>query len=253
MTRYGTLGDYRFSNTEEAGVDIRGAKVYGRGDEKLGEIDDVVFDEATGAIVYIVVDTGGWLKSKRFIVPPDRIRPCMQHENDFLVDLTKQQIESFPPYDRHELTSEEKWADYENRYRSKWVEDPVMHREATDRNITPTTKQQVHAGSGAIPAVPGTGTRSSAGTGSPDPAMVSSDAGVSRDESLEELDNETDITALHPEVDMQPTANAPGYRWTTFEDTLRRRREDVLQSSIDNVKRADQQAERERLDRRKAS
>ena len=27
--------------------------------------------KATGAIVYIVVDTGGWLKSKRFIVPPD--------------------------------------------------------------------------------------------------------------------------------------------------------------------------------------
>lgn len=228
MTRYGTLGDYRFSNTEEAAGDIRGAKIYGRGDDKLGEIDDVVFDEVTGAIVYIVVDTGGWLKSKRFILPPDRIRPSMQHENDFLVDLTKEQIESFPPYDGHELTSEEKWADYEQRYRSKWVENPVMHREATDRNITPTTKQQLDAASGAIPT-----------------------AGVSRDENLEELDNETDITALHPEVDMQPTAMNPGYRWTTFEETLRRRREDVLQSSIDNAKKADRQAERDPL--RKAS
>ena len=26
MTRYGTLGDYRFSNTEEAAIDIRGCE-----------------------------------------------------------------------------------------------------------------------------------------------------------------------------------------------------------------------------------
>ena len=36
MARYGTLGDYRFSNTQEAAIDIRGSKVYGPGDEKLG-------------------------------------------------------------------------------------------------------------------------------------------------------------------------------------------------------------------------
>ena len=58
MARYGTLGDYRFSDTQEAALDIRGAKIYGPGDHKLGEIDDVVFDEATGAIVFLVVDTG---------------------------------------------------------------------------------------------------------------------------------------------------------------------------------------------------
>src|SRR5262249_49079249 len=73
MARYGTLGDYRFSDTQEAALDIRGAKVYGPKDHKLGEIDDVVFDEATGAIIYVVVDTGGWLSSKRFIVPPAEV------------------------------------------------------------------------------------------------------------------------------------------------------------------------------------
>jgi len=151
MARYGTLGDYRFNDTQEAAIDIRGSKVYGLKDQELGKIDDVVFDEATGAIVFVVVDTGGWLSSNKFIVPPQEIRPSLQHENDFLVDLTKEQIESFPPYDGKALTSEEEWADYESRYRSKWVESPVMHREATDRNITPTTQQQVGAGSGMIP------------------------------------------------------------------------------------------------------
>ena len=35
MARYGTLGDYRFTDTEEAAVDIRGSKVYGLKDQEL--------------------------------------------------------------------------------------------------------------------------------------------------------------------------------------------------------------------------
>lgn len=223
MARYGTLGDYRFTDTAEAAHDIRGAKVYGPKDQKLGEIDDVIFDGATGAIIFVVVDTGGWLTSKRFIVPPEEIRPSLQHDEDFLVDLTKEQIESFPAYDGAALSSEEQWADYEKRYRSKWVEHPVMHREGTDRNVTPTTKQQVNAGSGTIP----TGASSSA------------------------ADIDTGITAVHQEASMDVSPNGPTLRWNAFEDTLRRRREEVLESSIRNAKKADRESA-DRFDRRKA-
>lgn len=222
MARYGTLGDYRFSNTHEAAIDIRGAKLYGRGDEKLGTVDDVVFDEATGAVIFVVVDTGGWLSSKKFVVPPQEIRPSLQHEDDFHVDLTKEQIERFPAYDGTALTSEEQWVDYENRYRSQWVENPVMHREATDRNITPTTKQQIDAGSGTIP------------TSETDTA-------------------ELEVTPVKNEATMEVSPSGPSLRWTAFEDTLRQRREEVLQSSIENAKKADAQPERERLEQRKAS
>ncbi len=228
MARYGTLGDYRFSDTQEAALDIRGASLYGPKDQELGVIDDVIFDEATGAITFVVVDTGGWLSSRRFIVPPDEIRPSLQHEDDFLVDLTKEQIESFPPYDRADLSSEDKWADYERRYRSKWVEKPVMHREATDRNITPTTRQQLDAGSGTLPA---------------------SDADTA------ELDLETELTPVHPEATMEVDPSGPTLRWRAFEDSLHRRREEVLQSSIENLKRAsgEKPPEPGRIERRKAS
>ncbi len=212
MTRYGTLGDYRFADTQEAAIDIRGSKVYGPKDQKLGEIDDVIFDEATGSIVFLVVDTGGWLSSNKFIVPPQEVRPSLQHEDDFLVDLTKEQIESFPPYDGKALTSEEKWADYERRYRSKWVEKPVMHRESTDRNITPTTKQQIDAGTGTIP---------------------------SAETDTAEIDTTAVVAPLHAQGTMEVSPAGPSLRWTAFEDTLRKRRGDVLQSSIDNVKRDD--------------
>jgi len=238
MARYGTLGDYRFTDTQEAATDIRGSKVYGLKDQELGEIDDVVFDEATGAIVFVVVDTGGWLSSKKFIVPPQEVRPSLQHENDFLVDLTKEQIESFPPYDGKALASEEEWADYERRYRSKWVERPVMHREGTDRNVTPTTQQQAGSGAGTIPAF---------------------------EDDTAELDTRTNVTPVHADATMEISATGPSLRWSTFEDTLRQRREEVLQSSIDRAKADDAKiddarrasgaalSERERIERRKAS
>jgi hypothetical protein len=238
MARYGTLGDYRFTDTREAAIDIRGSKLYGLKDQELGEIDDVVFDEATGAIVFVVVDTGGWLSSKKFIVPPQEVRPSLQHENDFLVDLTKEQIESFPPYDRKALTSEQEWADYESRYRLKRVERPVMHREATDRNATPTRQQQVGAGSGMIP-----------------------DA----DDDTAELDTSATVVPLHTEATMEISAVGPSLRWSNFEGTLRQRREEVLRSSIDNAKVEEGKmedakrvsggtlSERERIERRKAS
>jgi sporulation protein YlmC with PRC-barrel domain len=220
MPRYGTLGDYRFSDPQDAASDIRGAKVYGTNGHKLGEIDDVIFDHATGGIVYAVVDTGGWLSSRRFVVPPNQLRPSMQHESDFVVTLTKEQIEALPPYDGRAVTSEEKWADYERRYRSRWVEKPVMHREATDRNVTPTTEQQVHAGSGTIPSA------------------AEEDTGV--------MPTVPSMT----EGDMEASPAGPSLRWTSFEDRLRQRRNEVIEASIKNVEKAEAAAERER---RKAS
>jgi sporulation protein YlmC with PRC-barrel domain len=106
MPHYGTLQDYRFTDADAD--DIRGSKIYGRDDEKLGKVDDVIFDHATGAIRYVVVDTGGWLSSKKFIVPADRLRPSVEHEDAYRVDLSKEQIESFPPYDESDVKDEDK-------------------------------------------------------------------------------------------------------------------------------------------------
>jgi hypothetical protein len=50
-------------------------------------------------------------------------------------------------------------------------------------------------------------------------------------------------------VDVTP--NMPSYRWTTFEDTLRRRRDEVLQSSIDNAKRAERESQPGREEERR--
>jgi sporulation protein YlmC with PRC-barrel domain len=48
MAHYGTLRDYHLVDNESAADDIRGSKVYGLKDEKLGKIDDIIFDHSTG-------------------------------------------------------------------------------------------------------------------------------------------------------------------------------------------------------------
>jgi hypothetical protein len=218
MAHYSTLRD---TAVVEAGEDIRGAKVYGRDDDKLGKIDDVIFDHSTGDIRYAVVDTGGWLHSKKFLVPADALRPSTKHDDDFETNLSKQQIESFPPYNESDLESEDKWADYENRYRAKWVNSPVQHRAETDRNITPTTYQT-------------TGNLNSeraeaAVHGNPPPRMPQTTTTASRSD-LDAANRPTEriVPAGSDSVVIDSTANGIGGRWDTFQSRLRERRKEIV-------------------------
>jgi hypothetical protein len=213
MAQQGMLGDYRFTDAAE---DIRGARLYGFNDEKLGKIEDVIFDHSTGTIRYVVVDTGGWLSTKKFIVPADRLRTSMEHKEDFAVDLSKAQVESFPPYEEKHLESDEQWAEYEGRYRSKWEAKPVMHRAETDRNVTPTTQQMQGNPSSTRAAGTTSGTED---TG----AFTTGGFAASTDS-----------------VEIKQSAVGIGPRWDRFQDRLRQRRKEVVStgSSAETYRKA---------------
>ncbi|MGA9507751.1 MAG: PRC-barrel domain-containing protein [Candidatus Sulfotelmatobacter sp.] len=210
MANYGMLRNYRFTDITE---DIRGAKLYGLNDEKLGKIDDVISDHSEGTIRYVVVDTGGWLSTKKFIVPAERLRASTKHDNDFAVDLTKAQVENFPPYKETDLESDEQWSDYEGKYRSKWEADPVMHREGTDRNITPTTQQMP----GNSPSARAAGAPSTVRTAPSDAVEI---------EDTEFI--EPGYAAGTDTVEIDTSAVGIGPRWDTFQNRLRERRKEVV-------------------------
>ena len=150
MPHFGTLRDYEF---DSAADDIRGATLYGPNDEKLGEIDDIIFDHDSARIHYAVVDTGGWLTSKKFLVPADRIQPYHRNKDDFYTDLDKERIKMFPPYDEKKLQKEDDWKDYENEYKKHWVDSPVEHRaEDPSHTITPTPSEMPAGGGSSIPS-----------------------------------------------------------------------------------------------------
>jgi hypothetical protein len=167
------------------------------------------------------VDTGGWLTSKEFIVPADGLRASARHTDDFEVSLTKNQIESFPPYDDSVLDSERKWADYEGRYRSKWVADPVMHRAETDRNITPTTQQTF----GNIPSEQAAAEEHGYALGSEVP--LSSGAQRSDLEAASSVTGRA-VPAGTDAVVINNSAVGIGRRWDTFQSRLRERRKEAV-------------------------
>jgi hypothetical protein len=218
MSHYALLGEYRFNNATE---DIRGAALYGfnakgQGDEKLGKIQDVIFDHSSGDIAYVVVDTGGWLTTKEFVVSAELLHASPQHEGDFACDLTKKQIETFPSYNEKDLESHEKWTNYENRYRSKWETGPVMHRAGTDRNITPTTLQME-------------GNRDSAIASGNESELRPMTAGADL-ASVEAADTPTEriVPAGMDSVVISSGASGIGPRWDTFQERLRERRKEAV-------------------------
>jgi sporulation protein YlmC with PRC-barrel domain len=217
MAQYGTLKDYHLTNDAE---DIRGSHVYGLNGEKLGKIEDVIFDHTTGDIRYVVVDTGGWLSSKKFVVPAERLRASAEHKDNFAVSLTMKQIEAFPPYSESHLESDEQWGDYESRYRAQWIADPVMHRAGTDRDITPTTYQME-------------GNRSSErASGVPAAAERAADqaAGIPAIEDNGAFED-GGFAASTDTVSIDSNANGIGPRWDTFQNRLRERRKEVIGAS----------------------
>lgn len=219
MAHYGTLKANPVGETAE---DIRGSHLYGVNDEKLGKIDNVIFDHSTGDIHYIVVDTGGWLSSKKFIVPAQGLRASTKHENDFQASLTKTQIESFPPYNESDLESESKWQGYESRYRAKWVTNPVMHRAETDRNLTPTTEQETgnlsseHAAAAAHGGGSSTGPRPLTPTGNR-ADLIAAESPTGRV-----------VPAGSDSVVISNSAVGIGGRWDTFQSQLRERRKEAV-------------------------
>jgi hypothetical protein len=162
----------------------------------------------------VVVDTGGWLSTKKFIVPADRLRGSAEHKDDFAVDLNKAQVEGFPPYKESDLESDQQWSDYEGSYRSKWEANPVMHRAETDRNITPTTQQMP----GNSPSARASGSPVS---GSP----VSGSTTGTQDTGAF---TQGGFAASTDSVEISQSANGIGPRWDRFQDRLRERRKEVI-------------------------
>jgi len=202
MPHYGLLREYRFEdlNTED---DIRGATIYGRNDEKLGKIDDVIFDHSTGGIKYVVVDTGGWFTHKKFLIPPHRLHASAEHDGDFAVNLDKQQIETVPVYKESDLESEDRWSQYEKDFDRAWHAGPVQHRRGSDHDITPTPDE--------MPEEPGS---------------IGSQLTPSE---RAEVDSRI-IPAGSDELTIQNSAMGIGSRWLNFEDRLRQRRRDITRA-----------------------
>lgn len=101
---------------DNSDVDFEGLPVRGPDDEKLGEVDGFLVDSGTGRVLYMVVDSGGWFTSRRFLLPighatVDRDAPAL------CVDVTRNRLRTYPEFDERRFSqlSDEDLRSYEHR------------------------------------------------------------------------------------------------------------------------------------------
>ena len=84
------------------GVDFDGMEVEGSDSQRLGDVEGFIVDSDTGRPFYVVVEAGGWFRSKHFLLPVGHTR--LDALREVLVsDLPKDRVKNFPGFDIDEF------------------------------------------------------------------------------------------------------------------------------------------------------
>lgn len=105
--------------------------VYGWGHEKLGQLDGFIIDTQAGAVQYAVVNGGGWLKSKRFLLAIGHIDRFDAQKKELMTDVSKDAIRLFPEFDKEKLLamSDEELREFEQLMSAACCPDDVIVEE----------------------------------------------------------------------------------------------------------------------------
>ena len=91
-------------NLDTDTADFEGLEVESPSGEHLGKVDGFVVDKDTGRPYSVVVDSGGWFKSKRFLMPVGHARLESDAKGDSLqVDISRERIDRFPGFNKNEF------------------------------------------------------------------------------------------------------------------------------------------------------
>jgi hypothetical protein len=74
-------------------------------DGAIGSISDLLFDDATWQIRWLVIDTGGWLSGRKVLLPPSALGHVNHIGHQFSVRLTQQQVKDSPSVNTDEPVS----------------------------------------------------------------------------------------------------------------------------------------------------
>ena len=83
-------------------LELEDMSVVTQANENIGSVEGFIVDASSGRPYYLVVDAGGWFKSKHFLVPIGQLKVSTDRKS-LSVPLTKQQIERFPGFDLDEF------------------------------------------------------------------------------------------------------------------------------------------------------
>jgi hypothetical protein len=89
-------------NLDNSQIRLDGMDVQGLDDEKLGTVDGFIIDKSSARPYYVVVNAGGWFKSKYFLLPVGHVG-MEPSERKLVADITRDRIDRYPGFDRGEF------------------------------------------------------------------------------------------------------------------------------------------------------
>ncbi|KPQ32704.1 MAG: hypothetical protein HLUCCA11_20745 [Phormidesmis priestleyi Ana] len=93
-----TYPDYRNTFSDDSLSHLNDYSVYVSDDDKVGSIEDGLFDDTTGRFRYLIVDTGMWIFGKKVLLPIGKAEFDTTNRRVYVRGLTKDQVESLPEY-----------------------------------------------------------------------------------------------------------------------------------------------------------
>ena len=111
-----------------AGSKVKGTNVYNLAGEKLGSVEDIMIDKASGRAIYAVMSFGGFLGMAEKHHPlPWAILKYDTQKGGYMVNLDKKKLTDAPNYDRG---SEFNWTPEYGRKVDSYYDTPSYYRAA---------------------------------------------------------------------------------------------------------------------------
>ncbi len=85
-------------------------------DGQLGTVTDLLFDDSSWQVRWLVVDTGSWLSSRRVLLPISALGHLAPSDKEFPVRLTMQQVKDSPDIDTERPVSRQMEASVYGHY-----------------------------------------------------------------------------------------------------------------------------------------
>lgn len=98
-------------------------------DGEIGTVEEFYFDDENWTIRYLIVKTGNWLSGRKVLISPQAIHDPDWSNEEFPVNLTKEQIENSPDIDTDEPVSKQQEKLLYSHY--AWGPFPNPHGGAT--------------------------------------------------------------------------------------------------------------------------
>ena len=106
---------------DDSNVDFSTLDVHGSDDAELGDLDGFIVDTDSARVVYAVVDSGGWFRSRHFAVPIGQAQVDTGRRR-LNVNVTRGAAKEFPDFNPKDLRrfSDDEIRAFEQRTRVNW-------------------------------------------------------------------------------------------------------------------------------------